>query len=162
MYVKWLIKYMIQKKLSKQITKSAFSINNKYLNLISYNMEDRLDKLNDIKIENYIWVIYIFIIILSWYANSKEKNFLINQDEKSRKEYQNLLILIFTILVIIYYYFAKSSYDDIKKLKLNDTNKKKLLTYMSFLGSFLVLISGIIFLTIAINDENLDVEIAFN
>ena len=125
-------------------------------------MEDRLDKLNDIKIENYIWVIYIFIIILSWYANSKEKNFLINQDEKSRKEYQNLLILIFTILVIIYYYFAKSSYDDIKKLKLNDTNKKKLLTYMSFLGSFLVLISGIIFLTIDINDENLDVEIAFN
>ncbi len=125
-------------------------------------MEDRLDKLNDIKIENYIWVIYIFIIILSWYANSKEKNFLINQDEKSRKEYQNLLILIFTILVIIYYYFAKSSYDDIKKLKINDTNKKKLLTYMSFLGSFLVLISGIIFLTIAINDENLDVEIAFN
>lgn len=162
MYVKWLIKYMIQKKLSKQIIKSAFSINNKYLNLISYNMEDRLDKLNDIKIENYIWVIYIFIIILSWYANSKEKNFLINQDEKSRKEYQNLLILIFTILVIIYYYFAKSSYDDIKKLKINDTNKKKLLTYMSFLGSFLVLISGIIFLTIAINDENLDVEIAFN
>lgn len=125
-------------------------------------MEDRLDKLNDIKIENYIWVIYIFIIILSWYANSKEKKFLINQDEKSRKEYQNLLILIFTILVIIYYYFAKSSYDDIKKLKINDTNKKKLLTYMSFLGSFLVLISGIIFLTIAINDENLDVEIAFN
>ncbi|MGN1353267.1 MAG: hypothetical protein ACI4WF_04355 [Bacilli bacterium] len=125
-------------------------------------MEDRLDKLNDIKIENYIWVIYIFIIILSWYANSKEKNFLINQDEKSRKEYQNLLILIFTILVIIYYYFAESSYDDIKKLKLNDTNKKKVLTYMSFLGSFLVLISGIIFLTIAINDENLDVEIAFN
>ena len=125
-------------------------------------MEDRLDKLNDIKIENYIWLIYIFIIILSWYANSKEKKFLINQDEKSRKEYQNLLILIFTILVIIYYYFAKSSYDDIKKLKLNDTNKKKLLTYMSFLGSFLVLISGIIFLTIAINDENLDVEIAFN
>lgn len=125
-------------------------------------MEDRLDKLNDIKIENYIWLIYIFIIILSWYANSKEKKFLINQDEKSRKEYQNLLILIFTILVIIYYYFAKSSYDDIKKLKLNDTNKKKVLTYMSFLGSFLVLISGIIFLTIAINDENLDVEIAFN
>lgn len=125
-------------------------------------MEDRLDKLNDIKIENYIWVIYIFIIILSWYANSKEKNFLINQDEKSRKEYQNLIILIFTILVIIYYYFAKSSYDDIKELKINDTNKKKLLTYMSFLGSFLVLISGIIFLTIAINDENLDVEIAFN
>ena len=49
-------------------------------------MEDRLDKLNDIKIENCICVIYIFIIILSWYANSKEKNFLINKDEKIRKE----------------------------------------------------------------------------
>ena len=35
--------------------------------------EDRLDKLKDIKTENYIWLIYIGIIILSFYANSKEK-----------------------------------------------------------------------------------------
>ena len=125
-------------------------------------MNDKLDKLKDIKIENFIWIIYIGIIILSWYANSKEKNFILFNDEKSRQEYQNLIILIFSILVIIYYYFAKDGYGDVKNLNAFDSQKKKNLTYASFIGSALVLVSGIIFLTIAILDEEIDVELAFN
>jgi uncharacterized membrane protein len=125
-------------------------------------MNNNLDKLDDITFENYIWIIYIGIIILSWYANSKEKKFILYNDDKSRQEYQNLMILIFTILLIIYYYFTKGSYEDIKKLKSFDTEKKKILTYMSFTGSLLVLISGMLFLIIAIMDENIETEIAFN
>ena len=63
-------------------------------------MNDKLKRLEDIKIENIVWIIYIGIIILSWYANSKEKKYLLYNDLLSKKEYQNLLILIFTILVI--------------------------------------------------------------
>ena len=125
-------------------------------------MNDRLDRLEDIKIENFIWVIYIGIIILSWYANSKEKNFILYNDEKSRQEYQRLLILIFSILLFVYYYFTKDSYSDLKKLNYYDTDKKKILTYASFTGSLLILISGVIFLIIAITDDNIDTEIAFN
>lgn len=125
-------------------------------------MEDKLDKLEDIKIENFVWAIYIGIIILSWYANIKEKKFLLYDDEVSRKEYRNIMIFIFTILVIIYAYFANDSYGDLKKLKDSDTDKKKILHYASFIGSFLVLISGIIFLCIVIVDEEINVEIAFN
>lgn len=125
-------------------------------------MNDKLDKLKDIKIENFIWVIYIGIIVLSWYANSKEKKFILFNDETSRQEYQNLIILIFTILVIIYYYFANDGYNDIKNLNIFDSKKKKALTYASFVGSLLVLISGIIFLIIAILDEEIDIEISFN
>lgn len=66
-------------------------------------MNDKLDKLKDIKIENFIWVIYIGIIVSSWYANSKEERFILFNNETSRQEYQNLIILIFTILVISYY-----------------------------------------------------------
>ena len=40
-------------------------------------MNDRLEKLNDIKIENMVWLVYIGIIILSYYANSKEKKYLL-------------------------------------------------------------------------------------
>ena len=93
-------------------------------------MNDRLDKLKDIEIENKIWIIYIGIIILSWYANSKEKIFLLYNDEKTKKEYQNLLILIFSILVIIYYYFAKDSYDKLININEFDSNKKKYLLYL--------------------------------
>ncbi len=125
-------------------------------------MNSKLDRLQDIRIENYIWVIYIIIIFISWYANSKEKKFILYNDEVSRWEYQNLLVLIFSILLIIYYYFTKSSYDDLNELTINDSNKKIILTYASFIASLLIFISGMIFLTIAIMDEEIDVELAFN
>lgn len=125
-------------------------------------MNSKFDRLQDIRIENYIWVIYIIIIFISWYANSKEKKFILYNDEVSRREYQNLLVLIFSILLIIYYYFTKSSYDDLNELTINDSNKKIILTYASFIASLLILISGMIFLTIAIMDEEIDVELAFN
>ncbi len=130
--------------------------------IIYFNMDEDVSRLKDIKIENYIWIIYIGIIVLSWYANSKEKNYILTKSEKSKKEYQWLMILIFSILLLIYYYFAKDSYDDILELKPGDSNKKVLLRYASFIGSFLILISGIIFLIIAIVDDNIDTEIAFN
>ena len=120
------------------------------------------DRLKDIKVENFVCLIYIFIIFLSYYANYKETNFILFNDNKSKREYQNLLILIFSILLIVYLYFAYSSYEDIKDLKSYDTDKKKYLTYASFIGSFLILISGIIFWVIAILDEEIDVELAFN
>lgn len=125
-------------------------------------MDDRLKKLNDIKIENKVWLVYIGIIILSWYANSKEKDYLLYNDQNSKKEYQNLLIIIFTILLIIYYHFAKSSYEDIQNLTKFDSEKKKTLTMFSFIGSVLILISGIIFLGLAIADDDIDIELAFN
>lgn len=125
-------------------------------------MNDKLDRLNDIKIENLVWVIYIGIIILSYYANYKEKNYILYNDEKSKKEYQNLMIIIFSILLIIYFYFTKDSYTDLKDLNVYDSVKKKNLYYASFIGSLLILISGIIFLMIAIFDDNIDTEIAFN
>lgn len=125
-------------------------------------MNDINDRLKDIKIENYVWIIYIGIIILSYYANNKEKQFLLYNDEKAKKQYQNILILIFAILIPIYYYFTKESYLDIQELKYFDSKKKKILTKSSFIGSLLILISGIIFLIIAILDDEINTEIAFN
>lgn len=125
-------------------------------------MNDKLKRLEDIKIENIVWIIYIGIIILSWYANSKEKRYLLYNDLLSRKEYQNLLILIFTILVIIYFYFAKSGYEDILNLTSYDSPKKQMLTKFAFIGSFLILVSGIIYLILAILDDEIEIELAFN
>ena len=120
------------------------------------------DKIKQIDIENFIWVIYIGIIILSWYSNSLEKNYYINNDFISRDKYRKILIFIFTILVIVYFYFLKSSYNDLVNLNYYDSDKKKTLVYLSFIGSLLIFISGIIFLYIAYSDEELNVEIAFN
>lgn len=125
-------------------------------------MENKYERLNDIKTENFIWIIYIGIIILSYYSNYKEKQFILYNDLKSKREYQNLIILIFAILTFIYMFFVKSSVENIQKLNIYDTNKKKILSYAELTASSLVLISGIIFLIIAILDDDIDIELAFN
>ena len=125
-------------------------------------MNNKLDKLKEIDIENIIWLIYIGIIILSWYSNSLEKDYFLTNNIISKEKYQKIIILIFTILVIIYIYFFKSSLDDIYNLKETDSLKKRKLTELSTIASLLIVISGIIFLYIAYTDQDIDVEIAFN
>ena len=90
------------------------------------------------------------------------EKYILYNDNIAKKEYQNIMILIFTILVIIYYHFSNDSYEDLENLNEKDSEKKKNLTFMSFIGSVLVLLSGLIFLTIVIIDDNIDTEIAFN
>jgi len=119
-------------------------------------------KLKQLKIEDFIWVIYIGIIILSWYSNNLERKYFICNDIESRKKYRKIMIFIFSILILVYLYFLKDSYNDIKNLNIIDSKKTKNLIYLSFIASFLIAISGVIFLYIAIEDEDLNVELAFN
>ena len=120
------------------------------------------NKLRQLKIEDNIWIIYIGIIILSWYANSLEKKYFIYNDFVSKNKYRKVMIFIFTILLFVYFYFLKSSYDDYKNISSNDSCKKQNLVFLSFIASFFIFVSGIIFLYIAYMDNNLDVELAFN
>ncbi len=124
-------------------------------------MKEKLDRLNDIKTENIIWVIYIFIIVLSFIANNYETNYIKYNDNKSKDDYRNLMLLIFSILVIVYFRILKDSLRDVKKTSYLN-NKVSKLNKLSFIGSLLVFISGIIFLYIIYNDTDIDVEIAFN
>ncbi len=126
-------------------------------------MNDEIEnRLKEIKIEDFIWIIYIIIIILSFYANSLEKKYFIFKNQNAKEKYRKIIIFIFSILIVVYSYFLISSINDINNLKESDSLKKRKLEYLSFIASLLILISGIIFLYIAINDENIDVELAFN
>lgn len=119
-------------------------------------------RLKEIAIEDFIWVIYLGIILFSFISNDYEKKYILYKNEEDKKKYREIIIVIFSILVIVYGYFLIDAYNGVKSLKQNDTDKKKLLVTLSFFASFLIFISGIIFLYIAYKDENLDVELAFN
>ena len=126
------------------------------------NYNEIKEKINDINTENNIWIIYIIIIIASWYTNSLEKKYFINNNHICKEKYRDIVIKIFLILTIVYFYFFKSSMDDINELKPSDTLKKRKLTELSAMGSLFIVISGLIFLYIAYMDQDIDVEIAFN
>ncbi len=129
---------------------------------IQLNMNDINNRLKEIQIEDFIWIIYLGIIALSFYSNYLEKDYFINNSINSKNKYRSIIILIFSILVIVYAYFLYDSYQSLNSLKDSDTDKTKVLTYLSFFASLLIFISGLIFLYIAINDENLNIELAFN
>ena len=126
------------------------------------NYEELNNKLRQLNTEDFIWVIYLGIIFLSWYSNSLERKYYIFNDNISKEKYRSIIILIFSILIVVYLYFLKDSYQDIKNIKPTDSNKKKELLYLSFYASLLIAISGAIFLYIALTDEDLNVELAFN
>lgn len=127
--------------------------------MYSDEVEDRLKQL---KIEDFIWIIYLGIIFLSYYSNSLERKFFISDDLDCKDKYRKIMIIIFLILLFVYFYFLKDSYNSIKDLNRFDSEKKKRLVYLSFLASLLIFISGLLFLYIAISDTDLNVEIAFN
>ena len=124
--------------------------------------EEINNRLKQIKIEDYVWLIYIGIIFLSWYSNNLERDYLINNNEISKEKYHNILVFIFFVLLIIYLYFFKGSLDDFLNLKFSDSEKKKELVSLAFIGMSLFVVGGIIFLYIALEDKNIDVELAFN
>ena len=120
------------------------------------------ERLKELKIEDFIWIIYIGIIALSFYSNYLERKYFIFNDIVSKNKYRNIIILIFSILLIIYSYFLKDAYDGLKKIKKSDSKKYIILHFSSFIASLLITISGVIFLIIAFFDEELNVELAFN
>lgn len=123
-------------------------------------MNDNYKRLKQIEIENKIWIIYFFLIGLCLYGNSFEKKYFLYGNNYDKEKYRKITIFIFSIAVIIYFYFFIDSYKDMKNNNYNI--KSKSYSELSFLGSTLILISGLIFLCLAVDDTDLDIELAFN
>lgn len=125
-------------------------------------MTDVNEILKKINIENNIWIVYLIIIALSFYSNSFEKKYYIFNDLDAKEKYRKLNILIFSMALIVYCYFFKDGYDSVQNMSISCDKKKKTLNELNLLASTLILISGIIFIYIAIVDTNLDTELAFS
>lgn len=125
-------------------------------------MNEKQELLKKLNIEDFIWVIYLLIIGLSFVSNYFERKYIKYDDINSKNKYRVLNITIFGIAVLIYLYFAYDNYKDVNNLNDKDSNNKINFTYLSFLGTLLALISGLIFFYIAVNDEELETEISFS
>lgn len=121
--------------------------------------EERLKKL---EIEEVIWLVLIIIILLSFIANVFERDYLIYQNEESKKRYRELMIIIFLGALITYSYYFIDSIKDLQKIKISDSKGKKEAIYLSFISSLFIVLAGIILLYIAYTDYDIDTELAFN
>ncbi|MBR3211113.1 MAG: hypothetical protein IKF71_04180 [Bacilli bacterium] len=124
---------------------------------MNQNIEKRLQQ---IKAENIVWIIYLFVIGFSFYSNYLEKDYFINHNLNSKEKYRTINILIFMVITTVYFYFEKEAIESF--LDKNKSEQLKTYDTLAFIASTMILISGIIFLYIAIDDKDLEEEIAFN
>lgn len=118
--------------------------------------------IKEIETENFVWIIYLFIIGLSFLANKFEKDYYINGNIDDKEKYRIINIFIFSVVLVIYIYFFKENIKSVNKLNCNDSYEKIMFNKLNLLATFLIVIAGIIYLYIAIKDKNLETEIAFN
>jgi len=65
------------------------------------------DKLEEIRLENYIIIIYYVFLNIYLYANSIEVNYIKYNNEIDKERYKLLLYIVFgitTISIILYYW----------------------------------------------------------
>ena len=113
-------------------------------------MEDIEETLKEIKEEDIIWIIYIFLVIFALVSNYFEKEFITKRKKKDEKTFRSINIFIFSVTFFIYVYFVIINYKHIKKLDISSSFRDQLFTNASFISAILFLIGGTIALLIAI------------
>ena len=114
-------------------------------------MNDINETLNELKIEDYVWIIYIFLAIFALISNYYEKNYTVTKNKDARKNFRTINTTIFIITFFIYLYFVLLNYKEIKKLGANASPKR-----VFWANAVLFLIAGIISLLISIFGEDED------
>lgn len=119
--------------------------------------------LNRIRREDFIWGVYLIVILMALVSNYFEKQYVMYKDNFSRKRYVYINRIIFTTLLFVYIYFVIDGYNQVSKLNINDNKRKINNTFLSYTGSVVNLIGGIIFLYVAYStvyyDEVADIGI---
>ncbi len=110
----------------------------------------------EVRIEDYIWIIYIFLAIFAIVSNYFEKEYLKKHDKKDENIFRTINTEIFIITFIIYLYFAYVNYKHIKRLDKNSSPKEVLLANAGLIAAILFLIGGGISLWISIYGDDDD------
>lgn len=118
------------------------------------------DRLKEIEVEDFVFMIFIVIILLSYIANNYEKNYFINGVEEEKIKYYYLQIFIFLVVVIVNIYYVWVSYKSVSSLSLDKNYKTRKYASLTLTASLFALVAGLIVLYIAVTDTDIDAEIS--
>ena len=95
------------------------------------------NSLSELRIEDFIWTIYIFIAIFSMISNYYEKRFYFFKIYQDKQKYRFINVAILEVAIIIYLYFLYN------RIKHANDNKY---SYLAIFASTLFVIAGAIML----------------
>lgn len=125
-------------------------------------MNDLDEMLNELRNEDFIWVIYIFLSIFALVSNYFEKRYDITGNKKDKNTFRKINTAIFTVTFFIYIYFLYLNIKNLKRLDSNSSPLRKLTSNANFIAASLFFIGGTIYLLTSIfGDPEEDVLLNF-
>ena len=115
------------------------------------------EKLNEIKKENVIIIIYFILLFIYLYANSVEVNYIKYGDERDKNRYRLILYVVFGISFLITLYYVFNGVDSLNRECSDDVYR---LNVLSLVANLMVLVATAIYLYIIYKDDNIDLEIS--
>lgn len=114
--------------------------------------------LQELETEDFIWIVYSFIVLGALVSNVLERDWIIKHHEKSYKEFHFINTTIFFVSFLIYLYFVYLNYKNLKQKKNYSSLRELFLNEANFVAACLFLIGGIIYLVTEIFSTSVQTE----
>lgn len=129
------------------------------MNCIQINMGNNSvdsETFNEIRLEDYIWIIYIFLAIFALISNHYEKEYILKHGKREENIFRTINTEIFIVTFIIYIYFVYINFKHIKRLDPHSSPKQVFFANAGLVAALLFLIGGAISLYISITGDDED------
>jgi len=110
-----------------------------------------INDLKEVTINEWIWIIFLFLSLANIYGDELEKSSL-KEQEKHNKKAKKIFLITASIALIIYLYFTINSYKKLEKAKKENKNTK--LQEINFLGQSLIFIGAFLLTYYNVNNMN--------
>lgn len=113
---------------------------------MNISLEDT-SRLQELRADDYIWYIYIFIVFAALLSNNLERSYVYTKDKDEFTSYHIINIIVLTLAFFIYLYFLKISAVQYHK-KRNFNNAIRLI------GTIFLLLSGALVLIAELRESS--------
>lgn len=115
--------------------------------------KEKLEHLEEIKDENIVWGIYIFIVFAALLSNKLEEDYILTGSKNDYDEFHKINLIILSIGFFIYVYFLYRNFQHINK-------KRSIPNYLSLISSILFITAGALLIFAESYGGNADDEVA--
>ena len=119
-----------------------------------------LNRLKQLRNEDFIWIIYFFIAAFALLSNVFERDFVLTKNSNSFKKSKTINVIIFFVAFFIYLYFVLLFTSNLNNMERNFNNAKYRNTFLQLIAALLFLVGGSIYLMQEILTNEVD-EIGF-
>lgn len=106
--------------------------------------------LNRLKIEDYIWVIFISLSVINMFGDSLQKKYVSTKNPEYQKEANEVFTFTLLATLFIYIYFFKRNYEALENI--SDENKE--LFTIKALGTAFLVVGILCLLYFQVNNKN--------